>query len=1023
MNSKRFAGHARKTRAAVYLLTGLAIGSGTGVLAQDQSATEAEEGDVIIVTGSRIARGVEDASTPLAVISADEIKLSGATSIDKVLNDQPQFVSATNGGSTANTVPAGSAAGAAYANLRGFGPTRSLTLVNGRRFAIYGPEQVTDLNTIPSALVERTEVVTGGSSAVYGSDAITGVVNFIMKDDFEGVKAGGQYGFDSATSTPTFNVDLTAGTNFSGDRGNIVASFNYYKREGFTRDERGDWAELPYGEGCVTAATWSDSMIGTANGSNAANCAASGGKMGFIFAGSGDIPNGRFTLTNAQLANAGVQTALTNAGLAGLGGNGFTFTDAGTGQRLVNRPADDFNLTQYNYLQVPAERYMANVFTHFDFTEKMTGYAELHYSKNKVDQQLTQSNINATSLINVDNPYLDASMRALLVALDAAEAPTTTLPAQGSLIQTTTQNDGLAIINAGRRLVELPFRHNVDDHDVYRYLLGMKGDLGDASESFFRNLSYDVYYSYAKSEDVSTQDGAASRSQYALSLLRPNPTTAPISNIFGQNLSPEAVDAIAIHSENVTNAEQQVAVASLSGEAFDTWAGPVNFSFGLEWRRAEAEYLPDTYLRTGDVAGFNAGLPTAGDITANEVFAEVRVPILANVMAVENLSLNGAFRSSDYDLDGVGRVSTYLYGMDWRVDETFKVRAQFQHAIRAPNIGDLYGGQQLNFPTLVDPCSNQGTNQSAAVRDVCVATGVPSGSVFTQPVQPNNTVPVITGGNPNLQEESSDTWTAGVVITPIESLFMSIDFFDIKLEGAIAQVGGGAQNTLNLCYLTMQDASSVFCQAVSRNPDTGAITTPFALNIGQTNIGALETAGLDFNTTYGWDAGFGMDGGSRFELSTLWTWTKKFTLTPVAEMPQNKNRCLGAYGSTCGEPIPEWKGVTRLTWTTGPLGVSLRHRYVASVMTDRWVLPESAGLGPNPAALLTYTNPHFPAYNYFDLSGTYDFGDKVNVYAGVNNITDKDPPIVAGFGGYGNTFPSTYDYAGMTVFMGVNVTF
>jgi outer membrane receptor protein involved in Fe transport len=745
--------------------------------------------------------------------------------------------------------------------------------------------------------------------------------------------------------------------------------------------------------------------------------------MGFIFAGSGDIPNGRFTLTNAQLANAGVQTALGNAGLTGLGGNGFTFNDQGTGQRLVNRPADDFNLTQYNYLQVPAERYMVNVFTHFDFTEKMTGYAELHYSKNKVDQQLTQSNINATSLINVDNPYLDASMRALLVALDAAEAPTTTLPAQGSLIQTTTRNDGLAIINGGRRLVELPFRHNVDDHDVSRAAVGIKGNLGDVSDSFFRNLSYDVYYSYAKSEDTSTQDGAASRSQYAQALLRPNATTAPVANIFGQSLSPAAVDAIAIHSENVTNAEQQVAVASLSGEAFDTWAGPVNFSFGLEWRRAEAEYLPDTYLRTGDVAGFNAGLPTAGDITANEIFAEVRVPILADVPAVQNLSLNGAFRSSDYDLDGVGRVSTYLYGMDWRVDDTFKIRAQAQHAIRAPNIGDLYGGQQLNFPTLVDPCSNQGTNQSQTVRDVCVATGVPAGSVFTQPVQPNNTVPVISGGNPNLQEESSDTWTAGVVITPIESMYMSIDYFDIKLEGAIAQVGGGAQNTLNLCYITIHDANSVFCQAVTRNPDTGAITTPFALNIGQTNIGALETAGLDFNTTYGWDAGFGKGGASRFELSTLWTWTKKFTLTPVAEMPQNKNRCLGAYGSTCGEPIPEWKGVTRLTWTTGSLGVSLRHRYVESVMTDRWVLPESAGFGPNPATLLTYSNPHFPAYNYFDLSGTYDFGDKVNVYAGVNNITDKDPPIVAGFGGYGNTFPSTYDYAGMTVFMGVNVSF
>ena len=200
----------------------------------------------IVVTGSRIARDVTDASTPLAIIDAEEIKLSGAPNVDKMLGDSPQFVQSTNGGATANTVPAGSAAGAAYANLRGFGPTRSLTLVNGRRFAIFGPEQVTDLNTIPTALIERTEVVTGGSSAVYGSDAITGVVNFIMKDDFEGVQVGGQYGFDSSTSTPTYNVDLTFGGNFAEGRGNAVISLNYYKREGFTRAERGEWAELPY---------------------------------------------------------------------------------------------------------------------------------------------------------------------------------------------------------------------------------------------------------------------------------------------------------------------------------------------------------------------------------------------------------------------------------------------------------------------------------------------------------------------------------------------------------------------------------------------------------------------------------------------------------------------------------------------------------------------------------------------------------------------------------------------------------
>jgi iron complex outermembrane receptor protein len=1020
MKSKLFAGRSRGARAAAYLLAGVASGALSTAFAQDASPPVAEEGEEIVVTGSRIARDVTDASTPLAIIGAEEIKLSGAMTIDKVLNDQPQFVAATNGGATANQVPAGSAAGAAFVNLRGFGPARSLTLVNGRRFAIFGPEQITDLNTIPTALIARTEVVTGGSSAVYGSDAITGVVNFVMKDDFEGVQVGGQYGFDSATSTPTSNFDLTMGGNFAEGRGNAVVSLNYYKREGFTRADRGDWAELPYGEACVTAESWSDSLIGTANGSSAANCDASGGKMGFVFSGSGDIPNGRFTLTPAQLANAGISGALNTAGLAGMGPNGYTFDDAGTTPRLTQRPADDFNLTQFNYLQVPQERWMLNAFTHYEFAEKATGYMEFHFSNNRVDQQLTQSNLNGTFLINTNNPYLSPQMQAVLVAMDNAETGSVNLP-QGSITQVNNPMDGFAGLNLGRRLVELPYRHNIDDHNVWRVAAGVKGDLGDISDKFLRNLNYDVYYTFARSEDSSRQEGAASRSRFANGLLSVG-GAAPVLNIFGQNISEAGVRAININSTNVTNAEQKVAVGTIGGEAFDLPAGAVNFSLGLEWRTAEAEYIPDEYLRSGDVVGFNPGLPTAGDITAKEIFGEVRVPILAELPFIQSLNLNGGYRSSDYDLDGVGRVETYLYGLDWRVNESVAFRGQFQRAIRAPNIGDLYGGLQLNFQTLTDPCSSRNTaNRTAAVQQLCIATGVPATSVFNAGVQPDNIIPTRSGGNPNLLEESSDTTTLGVVLTPefLRDLVVTIDYFDIKLMGAIAQLGGGAQNTLNLCYFTVQDANSDFCQAIHRNPNTGAIAVPYSLDVLQANIGRLATLGVDLGARYGWDAGFGIEGASRFDINTAWTYTDKFTITPMQAVPGNRNRCVGAYGSTCGEPIPQSKGVTRFTWTTGPLGVSLRHRFIDSVTSDRYVLPKSAGL-PAPS-LATFTNPKFDAKNYIDLSFTYDFGEKAQVYAGVNNLFETDPPIVAGFGGYGNTFPATYDYAGMTVFLGVTV--
>jgi outer membrane receptor protein involved in Fe transport len=1019
---------ARVMRTNELVLASLAFVASSYALAQEP-AQAPEETPEIIVTGSRIARDVTDASTPLAIINAEDIKLSGSVNVDKVLSDTPQFVQATNGGATANTVPAGSAAGAAYVNLRGFGPTRSLTLVNGRRFAIFGPEQITDLNTIPTALIARTEVVTGGSSAVYGSDAITGVINFIMKEDFEGVQLGGNYGFDSATSTPTKNFDLTVGGNFSEGRGNAVVSLNYYRREGFTRQERGDWTEMPYAEGCVTQDSWSETMLGVANGSNAANCATSGGRMGFLFGGSGDIPNGRFVLSNGQLANANVQSALTGAGLAGIGGNGFTFDDAGTTARLTQRPADDFNNTLYNYLQVPQERWMLNAFSHYDLTEKATGYLEFHFSNNQVNQQLTQGNINGEFLFNVNNPYLDddnnaateSPMQLLLRRLDEAETGPRTLQ-QGPIAYTTTPGDGLAIVSAGRRLVELPFRYNVDDHNVWRTALGVRGDLGNVSDSFLRNLNYDAYFTFARSEDSSRQIGSFARSRYAAGLLSVN-GAAPVVNIFGQNISEAGVNAIKINATNTTNAEQRVVAATLGGEAFDLPAGPVGFSIGAEWRKAEAEYIPDEFLRSGDVVGFNPGLPTAGDITSKEYFAELRVPILADIPVIQNLSANAAYRSSDYDLDGVGRVATYLYGLDWRLFKSLAFRGQFQRAIRAPNIGDLFGGLQLNFPTLTDPCSSRLplASQTAAVRAVCEATGVPASAVFQPGVQQNNVVPSRSGGNVNLSEESSDTRTIGVVFTPtfLDGLAVTIDYFDIKLDDAIAQLGGGAQNTLNLCYLTLQDASSDFCQAVHRNPATGEIAVPYSLDVLQANIGALQTSGIDLQARYGFDMGFGFEGASRLDIGTAWTHTDDFTITPMQAVPQNKNECVGAFGGTCGEPIPELKGVTRFSWSSGPLGVSLRHRFISSVTTDRIVLPRRANL-PVPETS-TITNPKLDAKNYFDLSFTYGFGDKAEIVAVLNNVLDTEPPVIAGQGGYGNTYPATYDYAGMTVFLGFTI--
>jgi outer membrane receptor protein involved in Fe transport len=365
-------------------------------------------------------------------------------------------------------------------------------------------------------------------------------------------------------------------------------------------------------------------------------------------------------------------------------------------------------------------------------------------------------------------------------------------------------------------------------------------------------------------------------------------------------------------------------------------------------------------------------------------------------------------------------VWTYLGGAEWAPSHDIKLRGQFQRAIRAPNVGDLFGGLRRSVEPATDPCSDRlpTAQRTEAVRQVCIATGVPADLVFTAGVQPNPIIPADFGGNPNVGEERSDTWTAGVVLTPrfLPGLRLSVDYFDITLEGAIAQLGGGLNNTLNLCYNVIQDAGSEFCQAIARDPRTGAINDPFVARILQANTGALETSGVDFAARYGFDVGT-----SRIDLSTDWTWTDAFTSTPVEALPDIRNECVGSWGSTCGEPIPEWRGNTRVTWSNGPYSVSVRHRFLSSVTNDRYILPLRSGATPPALEDLSY--PVLPSRNYFDLSLTVDVTEDVRFYGGARNLFNEKPPVVGSPQIRANTYPATYDVLGTEFFVGAVLKF
>jgi outer membrane receptor protein involved in Fe transport len=992
--------------------------------AQDTPEAKPEENKVVI-TGTRLASGGYLAPTPVTVVDQQELKLTGTQNLEVLLSDTPQFTANQLSSPTANTVQAGQPSGTSTLNLRNLGPTRNLVLVNGRRFAITGPDFTTDINTIPSALVKRIETVTGGSSAVYGSDAISGVVNFILRDNFEGVEVNAQHSWDQPTKTPNHSVDVTMGGNFANNKGNAVISINYMDRQGMTRGDRGDWALPSMGDGCVTAASWSGTRPGTPQAIPAGqNCLSAGGRPGLVYSGSATVPNGRIgnlPVVGSAASNPALNAAMIAAGLQNMGSLGAIFDQSGKAVRPYTTD-DAYDLAPISYLVTPQKRWMGNAFSHYDFDDHNTGYMELHYSSNTANVQIAPTSASGNFLVNTNNPYLSPQMQEVLRQLDLKETGSTRITT-GTQSLTTTPGDGLAVLNLNRRLPDIGTRAALTDHSVFRVALGLRGDLPDVSKRFLTDLKYDTYYTYARTIESQNQSGSISLSRFQNSILSQG-GAAPVLNPFGQNITDAGKNAIAIFSNSTIRAEQQVASGNITGKLTEVPAGAVDFSVGLEHRRSTSSYSPDAFLSSGDVSGWNAALATSGSSSVKEFYGEARVPLLADKPFAKRLSVNGAFRRSDYDVESVGKVWTSSIGAEWAPAESLTFRAQKQKSIRAPNVGELFGGQGTNGPTATDPCSNRTPGaQTAAVRALCVATGVPANLVFDQAVQPSNFINQVVGGNPNLNAETSHTTTFGAVFSPtfVPGLNLSLDYYKITLDDAISTLGGGGiQSVLDLCYNTIQNASSVYCKAINRDPITGQIAAPTYVMTTAANIGGIKTQGYDVAGHYGFRTDWGLMGNTRWNVDTNWTYVKELTFTPIQDLPNIQNQCVGAWGATCGQPVPHWKGTARLTMNSGKLLLSARARYTGGVTVDTYVIPDRQGK-PAPA-LNTLTNPTIKAYTYLDLTAGYEFSKMVSLTAGVRNLLDKDPPVLGSSQlPANNTIAASYDPLGRSMFITLNL--
>ncbi|GLX83222.1 TonB-dependent receptor domain-containing protein [Thalassotalea eurytherma] len=742
----------------------------------------AEEGvERIQVTGSRIKRQELTAVTPIIEVDAQEFAISGNLNIEQKLAELPSTLPAF--GPSSNNPGDGTA----RVDLRGLGTSRTLVMVNGRRWVPASQSGVVDLNTIPASLIENVEIITGGASAVYGSDALAGVVNFNMKDDFEGVEFSTLYDVTDHNDAEKFNLDMTMGGNFADDRGNAVVYLGYSKRESLMQGDRSF-----------------SSVALTESGDE------------LVAGGSSGVPGTRLFAGDVVKADGTVVG---------------TFGPNGDGQAWVE-PSSRFNYAPDNFLQLPQERYSASAFSHFYINDEHRIYSEVSFVRNFVPQELAPTPAFTSVEINPNSVFFDAATQQAFLNSGSLNA------------------DGNYEGFIGRRMVENGSRQSIDTRDAFRMLVGIDGYINDDwsydvyySRSMLDQtnlLNNDVAASRFIQAVLTTDDGTACQD--------PSGGCVPI-NIWGEgNISQEAIDFVNVGAANVTSITQEVFMANVAGTT--SWQVPsadeaVGLVFGYEKRQDSSSFRPDEFLASGDVLGFNAGEATVGSYSSDEIFMEVNVPLVSGADWAEDLTFWGAARFADYS--NIGNVESFATALNWTPTDWMSARFGFQQAVRAPNVAELFQGSANGFPGATDPCSADGFQSGVTDVALCEATGVAAGQVGVF-AQANSQIEGSFGGNENLNEESSDTLTVGFVFNPMEGLDFTIDYYSIEIEDAISSYG--VNNTLNVCYNIVKDINDVTCQNISRRAD-GNVSVVKSLNenIGLIETSGIDF-NITYNTDF-----------------------------------------------------------------------------------------------------------------------------------------------------------------------------
>jgi iron complex outermembrane receptor protein len=1029
----------RETSAAPQLLSQAApASSGTisGAAAQLQE---------VVVTGSRIATPNQTSISPVQFVSSQEFAQLGATRVEDVLNRLPQVfadqnATSINGGTGTETV-----------DLRGLGAARTLVLIDGKRMP-YGDPRVAgaDLNMIPVPLIKNVQILTGGASSIYGPDAVAGVVNFQLMQNFQGVKlvANGSGYFHHNDNSQGVETTIS-NFNAAHPNGPFTPAPSSVATGGQKELTFIAGMNTPDGKGNATFyATYRN--IAPALQSNYAYSACTMGsgfappKGNGLFHCSGSLTSYPGTFLFFGQNAAGKSTSAFNT--IGPGGTLLPYTDEAR-----------FNYGPLNFYQAPEQTWNSGAFLHYQFNEHARIYASTMFMSNESNLQIANGGDFGANL-NVDcaNPFLSPGMVNLWCDGSTAGyvnqnfSTATTFP-DGVTYGPGTSRSLLIL----RRAIESGDRVANEKHEDWRMVLGVKGAISE-------NWAYDVSYQYSQVnlQDESTGDYSKTKMGYALDVVSVDsagnivppgtPGSTPECRVTATGnatglasgcvpwdlftpggVTPAANAYLQVTGILLGQVRQHVIDTNFNGDLSQYVQLPTAHS-GLQVA-AGTEYIdwnmfihPDVTTLTGDEGGSGGpSLPVSGAIESFSEYLEARLPLIQDKPFAKDLTTDDSFRHSQYGL-GLS-TNTFSLGLIWQPIRDVRVRGTFTRAVRAPNISELYSPQTVGLDGSTDPCAGATPTYSAAQ---CAREGVTAteyGNILPNPAAQYNG---LVGGNPQLKPETATTKSFGIQFTPrfLRNFNVSVDYYDIKIDNIIRGIG---ENTiLNDCA-----SQDLFCSLIHRDSHGSLWLTNngFAVDTLQ-NVGILEQKGIDVQLNYAYDMGrFGS-----LNMNFTGTHISNYLITPIAALPSSSYDCAGYYGATCsagpiGSPVFGWRHDMQVTWDTPlrPLSVTAGWRYLSGTTVD--LLNPNPNVGAPGATVanggVSSTDAKIPAYNYLDLEGAYQVNDAVLVRLGCNNVLDKPPPVVGSTDlpappfGNGNTMPGTYDWGGRYVFGEIDVQF